>query len=67
MKVLAVESKDIHVTLEFPVEQIKKIVEFNEIAIPLFYKVFDRPELYDFIKDGYNEILKKLLEEVNDS
>ena len=64
MKVLAVESKDVHVTLEFPVEQIKKIVEFNNYALLLFDKVHDNAELSDFIRGGYTEILEKLLREL---
>ena len=69
MKVLAVESKDIHVTLEFPVGQIKKIIEFNNRSLPLFSKVFELEdtELEDFIREGYTKILEKLMEEVDDS
>lgn len=68
MKVLAVESKDVHVTLEFPVEQIKKIIQFNNQALPLFDKVFgEEEELGNFIEDGYTKILEKLLEDIDDS
>lgn len=66
MKILAIQPKDVHVTLEFPVEQIRKIIDFNEKAMSLYAKVYQDEDfgVLEYVKTEYTDILKQLLKEI---
>ena len=64
MKVLNVQAKDVHITLEVSASELRSLVKYTEATLPLFRKVHQGEEgLADMIENN-NTNFKTLLKEI---
>lgn len=62
MKIVKVENRDVYITLDFPLEQVKQLITFCEKSLPVFSKVYQGDEeLAEFVKEGFVDVLKSLV------
>ena len=67
MKIIRIQPKEIHVTIELSLAQIRQIVDFNEKAMSLYVKVYEDANLsvLDYVRNDYTNVLKQVLKEID--
>ena len=66
MKIIDVQPKEIHVTLEMPLEEIAALLDYFKLAHPLYQKVYQDSDMTtgDAVESGFIGKLQSLYDDL---